>query len=73
MHKNRCGVGIGVLDDVLYAVGGFSGKSYYKSVEAYIPSTGVWTTLSYMHEFRGFAGISTRSIILTYCLKHIFF
>ncbi|TPP62738.1 Ring canal kelch protein [Fasciola gigantica] len=33
MHKRRCGVGVGVVNDLLYAVGGHDGHSYLNSVE----------------------------------------
>ena len=33
MSKRRCGVGVSVLDDLLYAVGGHDGTSYLNSVE----------------------------------------
>ncbi|KAM5294167.1 kelch-like protein 20 isoform 3-T3 [Glossophaga mutica] len=34
MSKRRCGVGVSVLDDLLYAVGGHDGSSYLNSVES---------------------------------------
>lgn len=36
MSKRRCGVGVAVLDNLLYAVGGHDGQSYLNSVERYI-------------------------------------
>lgn len=33
MSKRRCGVGVAVLDNLLYAVGGHDGQSYLNSVE----------------------------------------
>ncbi|VDP87060.1 unnamed protein product [Echinostoma caproni] len=36
MHKRRCGVGVGVVNDLLYAVGGHDGHSYLNSVERYV-------------------------------------
>lgn len=33
MFKRRCGVGVGVLNNLLYAVGGHDGVSYLNSVE----------------------------------------
>lgn len=33
MHRRRCGVGVGVLNDLIYAVGGHDGQSYLNSVE----------------------------------------
>jgi len=45
----RNGVGVGVLDGVLYAVGGGDGSEALKSVKAYRPSTGARTTMADMH------------------------
>ena len=33
MQKRRCGVGVAVLNDLLYAVGGHDGQSYLNSIE----------------------------------------
>ena len=33
MTKRRCGVGVAVLNDLLYAVGGHDGTSYLNSIE----------------------------------------
>lgn len=38
MNKRRCGVGVAVLNDLLYAVGGHDGQSYLNSVERYVKS-----------------------------------
>lgn len=35
MSKRRCGVGVAVLNDLLYAVGGHDGQSYLNSIERY--------------------------------------
>jgi hypothetical protein len=35
MSKRRCGVGVAVLNNLLYAVGGHDGVSYLNSVERY--------------------------------------
>jgi len=48
MSKRRSHVGIGVLDGVMYAFGGTHGSGYFKSVEAYRPSVGVWTPVADM-------------------------
>lgn len=56
MCVRRCGVGVGVLDGVLYAVGGYDGLEVRSSVEAYTQSTGVWTTIADMHLCRKNAG-----------------
>ncbi|XP_015785870.1 kelch-like protein diablo [Tetranychus urticae] len=44
MSKRRCGVGVGVLNDLLYAVGGHDGQSYLNSIERYDPHTNQWST-----------------------------
>lgn len=33
MSKRRCGVGVAVLNELLYAVGGHDGQSYLNSIE----------------------------------------
>lgn len=49
MSKYRLGCGVGVLDGVLYAIGGYNKSVCHKSVEAYTPSSRVWTTIADMH------------------------
>ncbi|GMT27521.1 hypothetical protein PFISCL1PPCAC_18818, partial [Pristionchus fissidentatus] len=44
MKKRRCGVGVAVLDDLLYAVGGHDGQSYLNSIERFDPATNEWST-----------------------------
>ena len=44
MNKRRCGVGVAVLDNLLYAVGGHDGSSYLNSVERYDPKTNQWSS-----------------------------
>jgi len=62
MSKHRRGAGVGVLDGVLYAVGGmgdcyaFRKFNCLSSVEAYRPSTGAWTPIANMHYSRHRAG-----------------
>ena len=48
MSECRQGVGVGVLDGLMYAIGGYNGK-YLKSVEVYRPSDGVWSSIADMH------------------------
>jgi len=52
----RSAAGVGVLDGILYAVGGYDGKNTHRSAEAYQPSTGVWTTIPDMHCCRYYPG-----------------
>lgn len=56
MLKYRYGPGVGVLNGVLYVVGGQFGSKVLNSVEVYIPSAGVWTYVSSMHTCRKLAG-----------------
>lgn len=56
MGVRRSGAGVGVLDGVLYAVGGHDGPEVRNSVEAYRPSAGVWTSVSDMQMCRRNAG-----------------
>lgn len=56
MCVRRSGAGVGVLDGVLYAVGGHDGPEVRNSVEAYRPSAGVWTSVADMHMCRRNAG-----------------
>lgn len=44
MKKPRCGVGVAVLNNVLYAVGGHDGEAYLNSIECYHPREGIWKT-----------------------------
>jgi len=57
MRERRSSLGCGVIGDVLYAVGGYNGLTSLRSVEAYRPSTGVWTPIPQMHYRRSYAGI----------------
>jgi Kelch motif len=36
MSKRRCGVGVAVLNDLLYSVGGHDGQSYLNSIERFV-------------------------------------
>lgn len=57
MRVRRSAVGVGVLDGVVYAVGGYDGLEVHCSVEAYKPSIGVWTSIADMHLCRKNAGV----------------
>lgn len=56
MSARRSGAGVGVLDGVLYAVGGHDGPLVRKSVEAFNPETNQWTPVSDMALCRRNAG-----------------
>jgi len=52
MCQKRMDVGVGVLDGIIYAVGGNDGYTDLNSVEAYSPSTNAWTLVASMHKKR---------------------
>ena len=52
----RENVSVGVLDGVLYAIGGMDATHNLKSVEAYRPSDGLWSFVANMHICRSNAG-----------------
>lgn len=49
MSVCRSDFGVGVLDNVLYAVGGFNGSEFVKSAEKYSPSDRLWSSIPDMH------------------------
>ena len=52
-----CFVGVGVLNNLLYAVGGHDGPLVRKSVEVYDPTTNTWRQVADMNMCRRNAGI----------------
>lgn len=52
----RNSVSIGVMDGVIYAIGGIDGSEKLKSVEVYRPSDGVWSFIADMHLCRNNSG-----------------
>lgn len=58
-----CVTGVGVLDGILYAVGGHDGPLVRKSVEAFNPETNVWTPVADMAMCRRNAGNSCNRFI----------
>lgn len=64
MSSRRSGAGVGVLDGILYAVGGHDGPLVRKSVEAFNPETNQWTSVSDMMLCRRNAGKLQKLIII---------
>lgn len=56
MNVPRSDVGVGVLNGIMYAVGGHNGAVDFNFVEAYNPSTNTWTLLSNMNKLRSYPG-----------------
>jgi len=69
MSVNRYGLGIGVLDGAMYAVGGMNGSVVLNSVEVYRPSSGIWTSIPNMHLGRYNPGNGFKKICLKKCTK----
>jgi len=55
MSVARRYVSVGILDGIMYAIGGNNGRAL-NSVEAYEPSTGVWKSIPNMQLCRENAG-----------------
>lgn len=56
MHCKRLGVGVAVINRLLYAVGGYDGERRLKSVECYNPELNKWTYVADMNHPRSGAG-----------------
>lgn len=56
MSARRSGAGVGVLDSLLYAVGGHDGPIVRKSVEVYDPALNTWKAVADMATCRRNAG-----------------
>lgn len=61
MSCKRSGVGVGVMNGILYAVGGCAGNIVQNSVEAYDPKTDEWKRITNMSYARKHAGNTTFS------------
>jgi hypothetical protein len=65
-------VGVGVLDGILYAVGGHDGPLVRKSVESYNPETKTWNPVADMAMCRRNAGVyAILAIIIIKCMSMI--
>lgn len=61
MHSKRLGVGVAVVNRLLYAIGGFDGVNRLATVECYHPENNAWTSLPSMAIGRSGAGKSNFS------------
>lgn len=59
MIEHRSSVGVGVLDGLLYAVGGYNGQTTVNTVERYHPRTEEWTMISEMTTARSMLGVAS--------------
>lgn len=58
MHSKRLGVGVAVVNRLLYAIGGFDGNERLASIECYHPENNAWTVLPPMKIGRSGAGVA---------------
>lgn len=58
MHEKRLGVGVVVVNRLLYAIGGFDGNQRLASVECYHPENNEWSYLPSMSCPRSGAGVA---------------
>lgn len=58
MHSKRLGVGVAVVNRLLYAIGGFDGDERLPSIECYHPENNAWTVLPPMKAGRSGAGVA---------------
>lgn len=65
MSCRRSGAGVGVIDGLLYAVGGHDGPLVRNTVELYNPETNTWTQVAHMHLCRRNAG--ERNLYIPIC------
>lgn len=57
MTERRSGAGVGVVDNVLFAIGGHDGPLVRKSCEKYDADTDTWTPIADMNYRRRNAGV----------------
>lgn len=58
MHSKRFGVGVAVVNRLLYAIGGFDGNDRLATMECYHPENNAWTILPPMKLGRSGAGVA---------------
>uniref|UniRef100_UPI003467EF5D SAKe6EEref n=1 Tax=synthetic construct TaxID=32630 RepID=UPI003467EF5D len=58
MSVPRSGVGVAVIDGLIYAVGGYDGHTHLNSVEAYDPETDEWSLVAPMTTRRSGVGVA---------------
>lgn len=67
MPTRRCRAGVTVLNDKVYAIGGFNGSLRVRTVDVYDPTTDQWTSCCSMEARRSTLGVS----ILNNCIYAI--
>nr|XP_024218264.1 kelch-like ECH-associated protein 1 isoform X2 [Halyomorpha halys] len=59
MNNRRLGVGVAVVNRLLYAIGGYDGKQRLSTVERYNPDENSWTFVAEMSTPRSGAGVAS--------------
>ena len=57
LNTSRSGVGVGVLGEAMYAMGGYDGRSCLKTVERYDPLVDIWSFVAPTNMTRSFPGM----------------
>jgi N-acetylneuraminic acid mutarotase len=57
MPTSRSGLAIGVINNKIYCIGGYSGSSYLRTNEVYDPLANTWTTTTNMPTARCYLAI----------------
>ncbi|VDO94920.1 unnamed protein product [Schistosoma margrebowiei] len=73
MNSRRIGLGVAVLNRLLYAVGGFDGEKRLNTVERYDPEKDNWEELACLNRARSGAG--TFGVVYLLCIYkiHVFY
>ena len=58
MGTRRSCVGVGILDGLLYAIGGYDGGSCVDTAERYDPLTNQWSSIAAMNIRRRYAKVA---------------
>jgi len=72
MTSRRIGVGVAIINRLLYAVGGFDGTHRLRSSECYDPDRDEWTPMASMNTVRSGAG-ETKIKRASSSIKHFSF
>lgn len=68
MISRRSGAGVGVLENVLYAVGGHDGPLVRKSCEKYSPDTNTWATIAGEWDFKAIRNSKKYNFLIIFIL-----
>ena len=66
LNTSRSGVGVGVLGEAMYAMGGYDGRSCLKTVERYDPLVDIWSFVAPTNVTRSFPGMQLTTIYVVF-------